>query len=66
LTAAAAVAVTEKSRQVDAVSYYTVVEHCMRWIVIVAILIAATDQSMKEYVLHTQKERRFTCRVVAE
>jgi len=38
----------------------------MRWIVIVAILIAATDQSMKEYVLHTQKERRFTCRVVAE
>jgi len=43
---------------VDAVSYYTVVEHCMRWIVIVAILIAATDQSMKEYVLHTQKERK--------
>jgi len=43
---------------VDAASYYTVVEHCMRWIVIVAILIAATDQSMKEYVLHTQKERK--------
>lgn len=28
----------------------TVVEHCMRWIVIVAVLISATDQSMKEYV----------------
>ena len=26
----------------DAASYCTVVEHCMRWI-------AATDQSMKEY-----------------